>query len=376
MVMDPNWTKSLDRWKAAGLIDADAAARIHAFEAEHAGSARLRWPILIAIAFGAVMIAGGVLLFIAANWDALAPSQRFSLVLVLVAIFHLGGAATAEQFPAMSAALHAIGTAALGGGIALAGQIFNLDEHWPGGIMLWALGAGIGWGVLRHTSQIVFFAILVPVWLVGEWIVAAGINFESSGWIVTSGVFLLAMTYLTAVGPGKSTPSRKALLWLGAVALVISAGALSELRWASYYEQPLWLPRNLAAIGWSVAIGGPLLLAAWLRRVDAWPNALAAVWVVILFFMGNATVDVTAYAWWALGAVALAAWGVRDSRAERINLGAIFFAATILAFYFSRVMDKLGRSASLVGLGLLFLGGGWALERVRRRLVRQTREGA
>jgi hypothetical protein len=39
-------------------------------------------------------------------------------------------------------------------------------------------------------------------------------------------------------------------------------------------------------------------------------------------------------------------------------------------------MDKLGRSASLVGLGVLFLGGGWALERVRRRLVEQSREAA
>jgi len=32
-------------------------------------------------------------------------------------------------------------------------------------------------------------------------------------------------------------------------------------------------------------------------------------------------------------------------------------------------MDRLGRSASLIGLGLLFLGGGWALEQGRRRLV-------
>jgi hypothetical protein len=38
-------------------------------------------------------------------------------------------------------------------------------------------------------------------------------------------------------------------------------------------------------------------------------------------------------------------------------------------FYFSSVMDRLGRAASLVGLGLLFLGGGWVLERARRRLV-------
>jgi hypothetical protein len=34
-------------------------------------------------------------------------------------------------------------------------------------------------------------------------------------------------------------------------------------------------------------------------------------------------------------------------------------------------MDKLGRSASLIGLGILFLGGGWLLERTRRRLLAQ-----
>jgi hypothetical protein len=54
-------------------------------------------------------------------------------------------------------------------------------------------------------------------------------------------------------------------------------------------------------------------------------------------------------------------------------MGAVVFAATVMAFYFSQVMDKLGRSASLVGLGVLFLAGGWGLERIRRRLVQQAR---
>ena len=80
-------------------------------------------------------------------------------------------------------------------------------------------------------------------------------------------------------------------------------------------------------------------------------------------------------AWWAVGAVGLVAWGLRDGRTERINMGAAVFAATVFAFYFSEVMDKLGRSASLIGLGLLFLGGGWMLERFRRRLVDQARGG-
>jgi hypothetical protein len=37
------------------------------------------------------------------------------------------------------------------------------------------------------------------------------------------------------------------------------------------------------------------------------------------------------------------------------------------------VFDKLGRSASLIGLGVLFLLGGWLLERLRRQLVERIR---
>ena len=54
---------------------------------------------------------------------------------------------------------------------------------------------------------------------------------------------------------------------------------------------------------------------------------------------------------------------------EGVNLGVAGLGITVLVFYFSSVMDKLGRSASLMGLGLLFLGGGWVLERTRRRLL-------
>src|SRR5688500_1756709 len=125
----------LERWTGAGVIGEETAARIRAFERGKAGSRGMRWPILIALAFGGIMIAGGVLLFVSAHWDTMSPGARFALVLLLVAIFHVAGAFTAGAFPAMAATLHAIGTAALGAGIFLAGQIFHLEEHWPGGVM-------------------------------------------------------------------------------------------------------------------------------------------------------------------------------------------------------------------------------------------------
>ena len=64
---------------------------------------------------------------------------------------------------------------------------------------------------------------------------------------------------------------------------------------------------------------------------------------------------------------------MREQRTERINVGALLFGAIVLFFYFSNVMDKLGRAASLIGFGLLFLAGGWALEHARRRLVRTAK---
>ena len=52
-----------------------------------------------------------------------------------------------------------------------------------------------------------------------------------------------------------------------------------------------------------------------------------------------------------------------------VNLGIVAFAITVVWFYFSDIFDKLDRSLALIGLGILFLAGGWALEKTRRNLV-------
>jgi uncharacterized membrane protein len=139
---------------------------------------------------------------------------------------------------------------------------------------------------------------------------------------------------------------------------------------------PLWVPKlsiAAAVIGWVLAIGLPLAVAAWYRRGGAILNAAGMAWIVIYFTMLEATYsssgDVTIYPWCAIGAIGLAAWGIRETERRYINIGVIAFALTVLTFYFSSVMDKLGRSLALIVGGLLFLGGGYALEQVRRKLV-------
>ena len=138
----------LVEWIRAGIVDAQTADRIRTFEQQRAGSARMRWPVLVALAFGSLTVGAGVLLFVSAHWDSLSPLTRFALVILLVSVFHVAGAFVADRFPAMGSAFHATGTIALGAGIFLAGQIFNLDEHWPGGLMLCAAGAALAAALL------------------------------------------------------------------------------------------------------------------------------------------------------------------------------------------------------------------------------------
>jgi uncharacterized membrane protein len=94
--------------------------------------------------------------------------------MAMMAGFHLAGGALMPRFRALGLSLHAIGTVARGGGIYLAGQIFNLEEHWPGGILLWAIGAVLSWLVLRDWLQATLSALLVPAWIASEWSVRAG----------------------------------------------------------------------------------------------------------------------------------------------------------------------------------------------------------
>lgn len=376
--MADSWARLLSRWTDAGLIDPATAERIRAFELTHTRTRHLSWPVGLALAFGALMLGAGILLFVSAQWDFLSPAARFALTLLLVAIFHAAAALVVERFPAMSTALHAIGTVALGAGIFLAGQIFNLDEHWPGGLMLWALGAGAAWWILRSLPQFVLLATLTPAWLAAEWMAATDNRlYETADGtrVLAVGIFLLTLAYLTAIGGERARRAPRALMWLGAFTILQAAGALAAS--SSYYPQASSMrsmETSLRGVGWIAAIGLPLAVGFATRGMQAWPLTYAAAWALLLFPVGRHAGELALYPWWALGAVGLIAWGVRDARSERINFGAAILAATVGVFYFSRVMDNLGRSASLIGVGLLTLAGGWALERLRRALIRRARE--
>jgi uncharacterized membrane protein len=380
--MPAKWEKLLERWVAAGFIDAISAQRIAAYEAQNQKTAGLRWPVLIAVSFGGLLLGAGVLLFVAAHWDILSPTLRFSLVLLMVAGFHCGAALVAARFIDLATTLHALGTISLGAGIFLAGQIFNLQEYWPEGLMLWALGAWLAWAVLRDWVEATLVAILTPLWLAAEWLVFMDFA-PASHLALAESLLVLALTYLSARTDSLDNHPRRALTWLGGLALIPCT--LAVLAASSPSARGLSGTTTTArlAAGWLLGMLLPLALACVLRRRAARWNLLATLWVVALGAVGhNMTAsyvwhELGLYLWCVVGSVGLAAWGLLERRSERINLGVAGVALTVLVFYFSSVMDKIDRATSLVGLGALFLAGGWILERTRRRLVaRVSRETA
>ena len=393
--LNPALTEQLRRWREAGLIDGATAAAIAAFEGRHptsaspepAGGAAMSLPARLLLTLGAVLLAAGLLLFISAHWDGISPASRFALVLALVVGLHgLGAAAGRGASTGLATALHGVGTVAFGAGVYLTGQIFHLAAHWPLGLLLWGLGAAAGWGLLRQWPQLALLATLLPAWLAAEWRTLsehaggglAGAWLFGTDQVLAAGLLLLSLAYLGAArGPLSSAP-RRVLLWLGGLALGPACGVWAVATTISPRAPTLpsleWL--QPLALGWAVALGGPLLLGWRLRGRAFWPLGVAIAWLLVSVALPVDRLAALRFAWWALGGVLLALWGARDGRAERVNLGAVVLALTLIVFYFSEVFDKLGRSASLIGLGLLFLLGGWLLERLRRQLVQRIRLAA
>jgi uncharacterized membrane protein len=379
--MDTHTEEGLDRWLKAGLIDQATAERIRQFELSDRKPAGARWQVTLALVFGAITLSAGVALFVAAHWDELAPWSRFATVLSLVGIFHLAANLFRPRFEKLAITLHGVGTLAAGAAVFLVGQIFNIQEHWPGGILLWLLAALAGWALLRDQVQETISLLLLPTWIVSEWYSRAN-GYSWDDIYLGRMLAVLAALYLTVFVNSKKLLVAGFAAAAGTIAMLAATGMLANGNSGLWGLDRPRLPLSLHIAVWLVVLA-VFAATGWFHRASLLPLAATLAWAVILPYSRHSVVlgdgTKSPYSMWdetwvtyllTAGLAAFFAWyGVRQRSRLLINLGSIGFGATVLWFYFSSVMDKLGRSFSLIALGLLFLLGGWLLERVRRRLV-------
>src|SRR5580700_6402634 len=105
---------SLREWTNAGVLDLAAAERIRHFEAGRDRPSGLRWQILLALIFGAILLASGIALFVAAHWDELSLVPRFTVVMLTLAVLHAIALLVRDRFPTLGTVMHGVGTLAAG----------------------------------------------------------------------------------------------------------------------------------------------------------------------------------------------------------------------------------------------------------------------
>ena len=377
----------LTRWQSAGLLNEQTATSIRAYEALQARPKGKQWQVLVALILGAILLAAGVLLFVAAHWEDVSPAVRLGMVLTMLVFFHGLGMVMRQRFSGFATAMHAVGTISAGAAIALVGQIFNMQEHWPAAVMLWAACAASGWLLLRDQFQQTLTLLLIPAWIVSEW--SERTDGYSSATIFLARIGLVVgVVYLTAFFRSQKRAVFGVLFAVGAVLVPVSIGFLAEEAWRSAYgEQWGAVPDMYRFIAYGIM--AVAVIAGGLH--DRWSVPPALIGVGLAFAlpwsqrvsMENANgspyshtePNLLTYAMVAVAAILLVAWGVRFASKALVNYGMVAFALTVMWFYFSSVMDKLGRSLGLIGLGVLFLAGGWALEQTRRRLVQSMAGG-
>ncbi len=374
----------LNRWRSAGVLDAEAAARIRVFEEKQEKPGAVRWQGMVALILGAILLACGVALFVSAHWDQLGPIARYAIVIAMVSVFHLAGGFVRKSFLGLSTTLHAVGTISTGAAIALVGQIFNIQEHWPAAVLMWALAALAGWILLQDQAQQTLTLLLFPAWMLSE------LSFNMDGHIgedvyIGRFLFVWAIFYLTFFLASKRKILQGILFAAAAIASV--AGTVVMLSgWVSWSAEQTFVPFSTRVWAWIALAALPLAIAAFHGHKGLIPPVLAVAYSIALPWCSRNWIDyetygtnhytfarhepnLAAHALVATFAIFLCWWGVRLASKALVNFGIAGFAVAVGWFYYSDILDKMGRSLGLIGLGVLFLAGGWVLEKMRRRIL-------
>ena len=166
------WLKQeLELWKQESIISGEQAERIkekyHLSEIEKKDTAAKLITVISIV--GALLIGGGVILFIASNWQTIPkPVKLFIIFATILIVNHAGYYLryTRGNYPKVGLALIFLGSLLFGAGIWLVAQTYNITSRYHSGVLFWSLGVlPVAWLLGSH-SILVLVAALLSFWTV------------------------------------------------------------------------------------------------------------------------------------------------------------------------------------------------------------------
>lgn len=367
--------RKLDDWTAAGLIDAEAAERIRAWEAAHPEAQR---PVLrLAVAgLGLFAVGLGLILLVAANWDIIPDPLKLAV--------HLGLTAAAAWLAwrwrnagwRSEAALFVLGALVLAG-IGLQAQVYQLTGH------LWE--ALLSWAALMTPAFLLLgrgrVTALAWALLTGGALVSLAADTGSGTWpaLLAQGLFVAwpPLLVLLSMLPRLASPDfRQALKEVGLVAILAGA-SLVHIAWAQTITAPEAAEMLVRLLPGLAASAAALLVA---RRGDGLPRPL-----VLPLLLGPALAVLAACTmphpdiWWSRligvfiymgmwGSVAHASAMAGWNRLFGVAIAAV--AVRIFIIYIELFGSLATTGGGLVIGGLLLLGLAWGWQRLTARFAR------
>ena len=396
---------ALANWEHDGLISPELAAQLGDTLGVDEKQARADRLIRLLVGVGAILIGGGLLLFIGSHWDTQSPARRVGLLLLVFALVIVAAAvADRQRLETTGRGLWFVASITVGVNIFLLGQIFNLPLNFWQGTLLWMIAAlAMGWA---SPSVAQGWLVVVLGLLTLGWISVPSSQFFDQGaflWepagirplIALLGLALSAVSMLTAQTNFEflALPSRAIGVSLIAVPLTVSTFDPEVFDWvwemdARWFHLVLavtcvvvivvaWVATSSRLLAWALPILG-LFLAVLLIQVDSRSDIprsgvyldssswLAEPIAGSEWMLGLYTAVIFAFA---LGTVVA---GQRMRVAALVNVGLAVVAVLLMSIYIGRLAGALPTSLAVLLGGVLLVAGAAFLERKRRDLISEV----
>jgi len=170
--------EAVEKVEREGLLPAGQGAKVGSRLAELLFPPRdfARSAAAVVAWLGGILIAAGILSFVAANWETIGKTPKLALIFGTLAGLHFVGwrfAVEPGRHPALGHALIAAAMLSFGAAIGLVAQIYNLSSHYPRAILAWWL-LTLPFPLLLQSRKL----LLIPLALFLLWV-----HWHASVWI-------------------------------------------------------------------------------------------------------------------------------------------------------------------------------------------------